>query len=623
MITLSYTVAGQLIEPASVPQYLVADTVGVYQVAFTFDSDWADMGEKTVVFRNPQVIDPDYRDVPVDFPLDANGQALVPAALLDPGKLFIGVYGTNSTQQFPTIWAPPLQVVPGASPGVEPSDDPALGSVIRTIPQTLTEEEKAQARENIGANEVEGGTAGNVVLIGSNSNIIDGGFKATASFPVGSASGSIVTLEDGADNVPVKSMTVQIEPNQQVSKNDPSPSNILPIKGWTSAPVHRTRKNLWNGSSDELLEYIPSGTYDATNRTFTYAASAWPYYPNKKGMIGLVYFPFKENTQYTLIFTIYKSSGKGANMKCVYTDGTETVLPEVTAAGTKQTIIFTSAANKTIYYIAKYNSAGNTTIYLDESGVFEGVLTASDFEPYNGNTYEIEFPTEAGTVYGGELTVNENGSGTLTVDMVGRYLSTLTWTANAIAHTFNGEGFTERKRNIDGVGTSLCDRYKFYTSSQVGSADYGIALANSNSTPFRIYVRDIRFDTVAQFTESLSANDVFVLCPALNPVTYQLAAPQVSTLLGLNNIWADTGDINLEYHADPTIFVEEKTKAIKQSIAYVQDDFTAVQPYEVNDLVYVGDTLYIVTSAIAQAATMTPNTNCSQTTLNAVIKSLR
>lgn len=177
MITLSYTVAGQLIEPASVPQYLVADTVGVYQVAFTFDTDWADMGEKTVVFRNPQVIDPDYRDVPVEFPLDANGQALVPAALLDPGKLFIGVYGTNSTQQLPTIWAPPLQVVPGASPGVEPSDDPALGSVIRTIPQTLTEAEQAQARENIGAIGGVEGDAGNVVVIGSNNNISDSGIS--------------------------------------------------------------------------------------------------------------------------------------------------------------------------------------------------------------------------------------------------------------------------------------------------------------------------------------------------------------------------------------------------------------------------------------------------------------
>ena len=116
---------------------------------------------------------------------------------------------------------------------------------------------------------------------------------------------------------------------------------------------------------------------------------------------------------------------------------------------------------------------------------------------------------------------------------------------------------------------------------------------------------------------------VTVVWKVSTPATYTLTAPQVKTLLGLNNVWADTGDIVVEYHADPTIFVEEKTTAIKKSIAYVQNDFTAVQQYLVNDLVYVGDTLYIVTSAIAQGATMTPNTNCAETTLNTVIKSLR
>ena len=127
--------------------------------------------------------------------------------------------------------------------------------------------------------------------------------------------------------------------------------------------------------------------------------------------------------------------------------------------------------------------------------------------------------------------------------------------------------------------------------------------------------------TAADWKSAFS--DMEIVYTLATPVTYQLTAPQVRTLLGLNNIWADTGDIAVEYHADPTIFVEQKTRAIKQSIAYVQDDFTALQPYVVNDLVYVGDTLYIVTSAIAQGATMTPNTNCSETTLNAVIKSLR
>lgn len=175
MINLEYNVAGQLISATSVPQYLVADTVGIYRVVFTFDSDWSGLGEKTAVFRNPSVIDVELRDVPVEFPLDENNSALIPGAILDPGKLFIGVYGVNGTQQMPTIWAPPMQVVPGASPGVDAPDDPAIGTAVRTAPQTLTEAEKAQARENIGAIGGVEGDEGNVVVIGSNSNISDSG----------------------------------------------------------------------------------------------------------------------------------------------------------------------------------------------------------------------------------------------------------------------------------------------------------------------------------------------------------------------------------------------------------------------------------------------------------------
>ncbi len=31
------------------------------------------------------------------------------------------------------------------------------------------------------------------------------------------------------------------------------------------------------------------------------------------------------------------------------------------------------------------------------------------------------------------------------------------------------------------------------------------------------------------------------------PKTYQLTPAEVTTLLGVNNIWADTGDVSLEY----------------------------------------------------------------------------
>ena len=51
-----------------------------------------------------------------------------------------------------------------------------------------------------------------------------------------SASGDIITITDGADNMPLFSAVVNIEPVQSGS-GDPSPTNIRPISGWTQVNV--------------------------------------------------------------------------------------------------------------------------------------------------------------------------------------------------------------------------------------------------------------------------------------------------------------------------------------------------------------------------------------------------
>lgn len=62
--------------------------------------------------------------------------------------------------------------------------------------------------------------------------IINGG---ASPYPKG-ASGSIITITDGAENTPLKSCVVSIEPVQSGS-GDPSPTNIRPISGWTQVNV--------------------------------------------------------------------------------------------------------------------------------------------------------------------------------------------------------------------------------------------------------------------------------------------------------------------------------------------------------------------------------------------------
>ena len=55
--------------------------------------------------------------------------------------------------------------------------------------------------------------------------------------PTDTANGAIANFPDGADDVPVKSLTVSITPVQEGS-GDPSPSNVRPINGWTAAEVN-------------------------------------------------------------------------------------------------------------------------------------------------------------------------------------------------------------------------------------------------------------------------------------------------------------------------------------------------------------------------------------------------
>ena len=598
MATLEYAVTNQEIATTKTAE-LVKNTIGFYTVKFTFTGDvWTGLSERWAVF------DPDIGES-YKTPLDGNGECDIPGEVMSANSLLIGVYGVADGIEYPTIWTSRKWLKEGAYEDCPVSDYPEPSPVIETLQEEIDELTAGKV------DKPENATEGNVAIFGSNNNIEDGGHKFSDAFPVGSASGAVATFSDGADGLPIKSMTVQIEPIQAGS-GDPSPSNVRAISGRTKANVTRTVVNLCGGDAvyDHITAYLPYASKDATNRCFSFYANATAV----SGVGGMFPMKFKERTQYTFIFTIENASATNSNIQIRYTDNTYSYFPNTSAKETKETLYFTSVANKTVSAVAKYHGSGRTTLYVDESGVFEGVHTASDFVPYIGNTYSIAFPVEAGTVYDAELTVAEDGSGTLTVTK-GVFVGSTSNMERQAARYYNSTAIADIKV-VSGTSSDLiCNAFK----PGVGSTQDD-----------RIYFSDnkkLSIRTSAQYesVEALLSAIGSLVCvyPLETPVTYQLTAEQVKTLLGLNNIWADTGDISIEYHADPSMFVEQKTKAIKKTIAYVQNDFTAVQQYLVNDLVYVGDTLYIVTSQIAQGATMTPNTNCTETTLNAVIKSLR
>lgn len=100
-------------------------------------------------------------------------------------------------------------------------------------------------------------------------------------------------------------------------------------------------------------------------------------------------YPFKENTQYTFILTGFSNTDTdNSNLYILYTDGTN--LNFVLGCTEKQTKVFVSAEGKTIekmQYI--WMTDKYTTLYYNECGIFEGVLTEDDFIPYVSDTVTV------------------------------------------------------------------------------------------------------------------------------------------------------------------------------------------------------------------------------------------
>ena len=175
----------------------------------------------------------------------------------------------------------------------------------------------------------------------------------------------------------------------------------------------------------------------------------------------------------------------------------------------------------------------------------------TDYEQYNGTTIPITWPT-AGTVYGGELDVT---TGVLK--------------AYPYYASYNGEALV-------GPWVSSMDKYV------------------AGSTP----------TTGAQVVDFGGT-----------PTTYQLTPQQVSTLLGENNIWADTGEVSVVYRADTQRYIQKLTGS-------TEEDMVANVNIASGKYFMVGGNLYLSTSAIAAGETIKPGTNCTATNMADALNAL-
>ena len=356
-----------------------------------------------------------------------------------------------------------------------------------------------------------------------------------------SVTAGIVTVED-ADGGEAD-LTLNLEPHQSGS-GDPSPDNVRPISGWTGAKVTRCGKNLCDFADIPIEANVDKVTD----------------FPE--------YIDLKAGT-YTLSYTLDKTvtalrnrpAYTAINGAYIYGD------PDIKTAG-RGSWTFTLASDTTLrffwwgYMVSEACTIGDIQLELGS--------TATDYEPYSGQTYDINFPSEAGTVYGGTLDVT---NGELVVD-------------RAIIASYAGETLPT---------TWISDRDVY----------------SEGATP----------TTGAQVVYELAT-----------PITYHLTPTEVTILMGYNTIWMDAdGTIKLDYKANAIATKGDVNEAIArikalakitETIAPIESSYKATQNYSVGDYLIVDYKLYKVTAAIANGGTITPNTNVTATTIMAEIKAL-
>ena len=448
---------------------------------------------------------------------------------------------------------------------------------------------------------------------------------AMADLSQGAASGSIVTITDGADNIPVKKITVDIEPVQE-GTGDSSPDNIRPISGWTGAKVSRTGKNLFGGNKliDDANQQLSISITKQSETSMTISTYG-------QTTIGRLYeIKCKPNTRYTFIARPSNNYTGALPLVFLYSDGTNQWCNNL-SDGVSITV---SKANKTVVAIGMRQSA--TVTYLDQSktGLFEGDLTADNFEPYQGETYDITFPSEAGTVGSGSIDINEDGAGTLTVSR--QYFK---FTGDAIFDSGSDNTYYIRLNSNMAFPSAVQRTLRYcnlYTPANYQNQPSNLLIETYRGTsPNKTngYILRWRDDNLATLDDAkayLNEHNLEIVIDIPTPQTYTLTADQVTTLLGTNNVWSDTGDITEFIYRKAPIDssdvdakiaeADEVTRAaIESMIAGRETAMKATKNYTSGGLVIVNHTIYKLDANVASGETFAPGINCHMTTVEAEI----
>ena len=412
---------------------------------------------------------------------------------------------------------------------------------------TLTANEHKEITFDVGVNR----------LAISNANGTDGDITIVTSEITKTDSGEICSFVDGAD-APFADFKVNIEAVQSGS-GDPSPTNVRPITGWTGANIY----NLQLPNGYHACDYV-----DLTNDRVE--LSVLDSYERNDLIVG-VCFKVVNIPQYGTVYMSYVNesanatrllaSNNSANYFYVNNNtkaSSSYLTPPVNAKN--NFVYFQSYHDKLVYQNTDYNVVlikGDTNtsnkMYIGHnnaqiqyksfwikttSGTYITCLVpcidpngvSGFYDIVNNNFVTTSDPTKANAV-GNFITPN-----------ILEFPSKATINWQSTAGTVYG-GTLDVKAGVLTV-----------THANIASYD-GEAINEPWISSMDVYTAGATPTTGAQ-----------VVYPLTTPVTYQLTPTEIRSLLGLNNVWADCGPVNVRYFVQSTQpmidYIDETDEAV-------------------------------------------------------------
>ena len=328
-------------------------------------------------------------------------------------------------------------------------------------------------------------------------------------------------------------------------------ANICPISG-TTGPITVTRmgKNL----IDDSIKTVQSASTVVVGQTSTSAYSI-----------------FLKAGTYTVSFESAKAPGIYYRLS-TETSGSHNVISYGNKRGT---FTLSEDAHLRIWaYLSGGIVPADITWFQIEAGT-----EATEYQAYSRNTYTVTIPSEAGTVYGGTLTVNSDGSGQLTVDRgcftADEFLNHSKGSATSINEYFfriraGQEPAVTTLANTDLICSHAVNWNKgggYSVRCRMGSGQSRIVF------PLGMMSTLQEFDTwlSEQATAGTPLQFSYILA---TPTTYALSAAQVVQMLaGDNTIWTDAPGTN-----EITYITQSPLSDITEELDELQVDVAEMQP---------------------------------------------